>query len=70
MAGAPVRGGHPRRARTVGDFSGRSSPGVINSDQTAYANAALPLTQRADLPTIYGTRHRAAMGLTERPAPL
>ncbi|MCZ2073939.1 MAG: diadenylate cyclase [Bryobacterales bacterium] len=43
---------------------------MINSDQTAYANAALPLTQRADLPTIYGTRHRAAMGLTERPAPL
>ena len=26
----------------------------------------LPLTQRRDVPTFYGTRHRAAMGLAER----
>ncbi|MCL4851501.1 MAG: diadenylate cyclase, partial [Bryobacteraceae bacterium] len=38
---------------------------VIDGDQIVYANAVLPLTQRADLPVMYGTRHRAAMGLTE-----
>lgn len=39
---------------------------VIDGDQIVYANAVLPLTQRADLPIMYGTRHRAAIGLTER----
>lgn len=30
------------------------------------ANVILPLTQRADVPFYFGTRHRAAMGLAER----
>jgi diadenylate cyclase len=39
---------------------------IIEGDRLARANTVLPLTQRHDVPTFYGTRHRAALGLSER----
>jgi uncharacterized protein (TIGR00159 family) len=39
---------------------------IIEGDRLLRANAVLPLTQRHDVPTFYGTRHRAAIGLAER----
>ena len=39
---------------------------IIEDDEISKANAFLPLTQRMDVPSYYGTRHRAAMGLAER----
>ena len=39
---------------------------VIDGKQVLRANALLPLSNRTDLPLMYGTRHRAAMGLAER----
>ena len=39
---------------------------VIDGDLVRQAGAILPLTQRATVPAEYGTRHRAAMGLTDR----
>ncbi len=39
---------------------------VIDAKQVLRANALLPLSSRTDLPLMYGTRHRAAMGLVER----
>jgi diadenylate cyclase len=39
---------------------------IIQGDQLVKANVVLPLTQRRDVPTFYGTRHRAALGIAER----
>ncbi len=39
---------------------------IISGDKVAEVGALLPLSQRQDLPTFYGTRHRAAAGLAER----
>jgi diadenylate cyclase len=39
---------------------------VIDGDTVTHASAILPLTQRTNVPNEYGTRHRAAMGLTDR----
>lgn len=39
---------------------------IIEEDRISRVNAVLPLTQRVDVPSFYGTRHRAAMGLAER----
>jgi len=39
---------------------------IIHGDRIIKANVVLPLTQRRDVPTMFGTRHRAAMGLAER----
>ncbi|MCX6622659.1 MAG: diadenylate cyclase [Acidobacteria bacterium] len=39
---------------------------VIDGKQVLRANSLLPLSVRTDLPLMYGTRHRAAMGLAER----
>jgi len=39
---------------------------IINQDRIEYAGVLLPLSEREDVPSEYGTRHRAAMGLTER----
>lgn len=39
---------------------------IVEGDQIARVSAILPLTERSDLPGFYGTRHRAAVGLTER----
>ncbi len=39
---------------------------IISEDKVAEVGALLPLSQRQDLPTFYGTRHRAAAGLAER----
>jgi uncharacterized protein (TIGR00159 family) len=39
---------------------------IIEGDVVSRVSAILPLTQRRDLPARYGTRHRAALGLTER----
>ena len=39
---------------------------VIDGDTLTQASAILPLTQRTNVPDEYGTRHRAAMGLTDR----
>jgi uncharacterized protein (TIGR00159 family) len=38
---------------------------IIQGDQVAEVSAVLPLSQRTDLPSHYGTRHRAAAGLAE-----
>jgi diadenylate cyclase len=39
---------------------------VIDGDRIARVGCILPLSQRDDLPHYYGTRHRAAVGLTEQ----
>jgi len=39
---------------------------VIQGNRVTEVSAILPLTPRTDLPSYYGTRHRAALGLTER----
>ncbi len=39
---------------------------VIVGDRVTRVSAILPLTQREDLPRRYGTRHRAAIGMTEQ----
>ena len=39
---------------------------VIQGNQINRVAAILPLTERPDLPMQFGTRHRAALGLTER----
>ncbi len=38
---------------------------IIQGDQISQVGAILPLSRRDDLPTYYGTRHRAALGLAE-----
>jgi len=38
---------------------------VIQDGRIAFAGSILPLTLRADLPEGLGTRHRAALGITE-----
>jgi uncharacterized protein (TIGR00159 family) len=38
---------------------------IIEGDQIREVGAILPLSHRNDLPTYYGTRHRAALGLAE-----
>ncbi len=38
---------------------------VIKGNQITEVSAILPLTPRTDLPSYYGTRHRASLGLTE-----
>jgi diadenylate cyclase len=38
---------------------------IIRGDQIIQVGAILPLSRRDDLPTYYGTRHRAALGLAE-----
>ena len=38
---------------------------IIQGDQILQVAAILPLSRREDLPTYYGTRHRAALGLAE-----
>lgn len=39
---------------------------IVRGDQVVEVGVLLPLSQRMDLPTFYGTRHRAAAGLAER----
>ena len=39
---------------------------IIRGNRVAEVGVLLPLSQRQDLPTFYGTRHRAAAGLAER----
>ena len=39
---------------------------VVRRDRIAAAACRLPLTERSDLPFRYGTRHRAALGLSEQ----
>jgi uncharacterized protein (TIGR00159 family) len=39
---------------------------IIQGDRIATTNAILPLSRREDIPGNYGTRHRAALGMTER----
>ncbi|QCQ22444.1 diadenylate cyclase [Desulfoglaeba alkanexedens] len=39
---------------------------VIQGNRVVEVGVLLPLSQRQDLPTFYGTRHRAAAGLAER----
>jgi diadenylate cyclase len=39
---------------------------LIAGDRLLEAMAILPLTERQDVPLVYGTRHRAALGLSER----
>jgi uncharacterized protein (TIGR00159 family) len=38
---------------------------IVQGDQITVVGAILPLSQRDDLPSHYGTRHRAALGLAE-----
>ena len=39
---------------------------IVRGDHVVRAAAVLPLTERDRVPSYYGTRHRAAMGLSER----
>jgi len=39
---------------------------IVRGDHIVRAAAVLPLTERERVPSYYGTRHRAAMGLSER----
>ncbi len=39
---------------------------IIQNNRITEVGVLLPLSQRMDLPTFYGTRHRAAAGLAER----
>ena len=39
---------------------------ILRGDRIVRAAAVLPLTERERVPSYYGTRHRAAMGLSER----
>lgn len=39
---------------------------IIHNGRVTEVGVLLPLSQRMDLPTFYGTRHRAAAGLAER----
>lgn len=39
---------------------------IVKGNQITRVGAILPLSQRRDLPSYYGTRHRAAAGLAER----
>lgn len=39
---------------------------IVRGDHMVKAAAVLPLTERERVPSYYGTRHRAAMGLAER----
>ncbi len=39
---------------------------IVRGDRIVRAAAVLPLTERERIPSYYGTRHRAAMGLSER----
>jgi uncharacterized protein (TIGR00159 family) len=38
---------------------------IIRGDQIVQVSAILPLSRRDDIPSYYGTRHRAALGLAE-----
>ncbi len=38
---------------------------VIRGERIAFASCVLPLSKSADLPEKYGTRHRAALGISE-----
>jgi DNA integrity scanning protein DisA with diadenylate cyclase activity len=38
---------------------------ILEGDRITSVNVVLPLTRRADLPVQFGTRHRAAIGLSE-----
>jgi diadenylate cyclase len=38
---------------------------ILQGDRVLAAGAFLPLSATSDIPAIYGTRHRAALGLTE-----
>jgi diadenylate cyclase len=38
---------------------------IVRGDRVESAGAVLPLTQNPDVPKRYGTRHRAAIGITE-----
>ncbi len=39
---------------------------IIKKDKIVAASCALPTSERVDIPPLYGMRHRAAIGLTER----
>ncbi len=39
---------------------------ILDGEQVTEVGVLLPLSQRQDLPSYYGTRHRAAVGLAER----
>jgi len=39
---------------------------VVQGDRIVEVGAILPLSRRSDLPSSYGTRHRAALGLAEK----
>jgi diadenylate cyclase len=39
---------------------------IVEDGRVMSANVVLPLTRRQNVPSYYGTRHRAAMGLAER----
>jgi diadenylate cyclase len=58
-------------AESIGMIFQKRSPlhdgaAVISGDRIQAAGCILPLSKNEDLDTYYGTRHRAALGLTER----
>jgi diadenylate cyclase len=67
-AGTPVS--IPISSETLASIFNVSSPlhdgaAVVQGDRIVAVKLVLPLTRRVDLPERYGTRHRAALGLSE-----
>jgi diadenylate cyclase len=67
-AGTPVS--IPISSETLASIFNVSSPlhdgaAVVQDDRIVAVKVVLPLTRRVDLPPQYGTRHRAALGLSE-----
>jgi diadenylate cyclase len=67
-AGTPVS--IPISPETLASIFNVSSPlhdgaAVVQDDRIVAVKVVLPLTRRVDLPPHYGTRHRAALGLSE-----
>lgn len=70
IAGGVPLGGHISREIIEAIFR-KVSPvhdgaTIIEANHIARVGAVLPLTQRDDVPSAYGTRHRAGLGLAER----
>ncbi len=61
----------PVRAHILTSIFQKNSPlhdgaVVIRGDKIIAVRCTLPLSEQLDLPTTYGTRHRAALGITEQ----
>jgi uncharacterized protein (TIGR00159 family) len=68
QGGIPLRGLVSKEMITSifwGDNPVHDGAAIIEGDRIAEVGVILPLSYRSDLPSQYGTRHRAALGLAE-----